>query len=204
MNSIYILHVIMFTAMSNESMKEENELRIKFLVYKFIPMENIDISQLLVTSKLCFGYFPWNLLVISLTCLKTDLETPLQSYKYFILLQDGHSSQTSYVDTEDNSHAKRVHRKSSHKGLEEISMWKQVGSDLGKAEGVGLQLLRGITRGKFSYLHKRLVKFKILMYSKEGSMHRLFYQPVQSRAKGGEMLRVKKKSTVKHQKCGYL
>ena len=77
MNSIYILHVIMFTAMSNESMKEENELRIKFLVYKFVPMENIDISQLLVTSKLCFGYFPWNLLVISLTCLKTDLETPL-------------------------------------------------------------------------------------------------------------------------------
>ena len=67
----------MFTAMSNESMKEENELRIKFLVYKFVPMENIDISQLLVTSKLCFGYFPWNLLVISLTCLKTDLETPL-------------------------------------------------------------------------------------------------------------------------------
>lgn len=77
MNSIYILHVIMFAEMSNENMKQENELKIKFLVYKLVPMENIDISQLLVTSKLCFGYFPWNLLVISLTWLKSDLETPL-------------------------------------------------------------------------------------------------------------------------------
>ena len=52
-------------------------MRIKFLVYKLVPMENIDISQLLVTGKLCFGYFPWNLLVISLTWLKSDLKAPL-------------------------------------------------------------------------------------------------------------------------------
>ena len=73
------LHPACYHVHRNVQWKYEtgNELKIKFLVYKLVPMENIDISQLLVTSKLCFGYFPWNLLVISLTWLKSDLETPL-------------------------------------------------------------------------------------------------------------------------------